>query len=202
MVTSSRSQATKKPCYLLALPPELRNRIWTYALAPAKPFVLPDQLKFGTTGRAVSHHAQQPALAQTSYQLRSETLPMFYNLNTFTVHGSSARGCTQSARIWLAGIDSNAAHLRSVHLHLDRRALHIEVVRDSGMAPFIPMCRYKDYRPMAGYRRGHNETVAESLTALRSEITSSLASLEGKQLALNAWCEIIVHADRFLNDAQ
>lgn len=64
-----------QPCgsKLLALPPELRNIIWSFTVVTPEPVSVPCAL---------------PALTQVIRQIRSECRPMFFGLNTFHVRHS------------------------------------------------------------------------------------------------------------------
>ncbi|KAK3617718.1 hypothetical protein LTR56_025095 [Elasticomyces elasticus] len=63
----------RKPSLLLALPPELRNRIWEYVLVSPKKIVInKDTWK-------------QPPLVRTCKQTRTEAGPMYYRQNKFAM---------------------------------------------------------------------------------------------------------------------
>ncbi|KAK6390286.1 hypothetical protein LTR65_005661 [Meristemomyces frigidus] len=70
---------------LLALPPELRNRIYKLALVQQYSIdLLP--LRTSATDHPISCAAQQPPLTLTSRQIRQESLALFYAANTFEVY--------------------------------------------------------------------------------------------------------------------
>ncbi|KAK5743813.1 hypothetical protein LTR17_002435 [Elasticomyces elasticus] len=62
----------RKPSLLLALPPELRNRIWEHTLVSREPHVKIDKETW-----------RQPPLLRTCKQIRQEAGPMYYGLNKF-----------------------------------------------------------------------------------------------------------------------
>ncbi|KAK4503289.1 hypothetical protein PRZ48_006717 [Zasmidium cellare] len=67
------------------LPPELRNRIYEFAVIDSKPIDLvePDPTRKSRCRR--SNKTVQPPLTLVCRQLRHEVLPIFYALNTFKV---------------------------------------------------------------------------------------------------------------------
>lgn len=73
--SATKAAAKKSECAFLALPAELRNRIYEFALIKDDPIEV-------VLWRPCSNGAP-PALTQTSRQIRSESLPIFYGLNTF-----------------------------------------------------------------------------------------------------------------------
>ena len=71
------SQQPPEPRSFVDLPPEVRNMIYSHQLVNTLPLM-----------RSIMHRHQQrtlaePALTRTCHQLRSETLEMFYTMNTF-----------------------------------------------------------------------------------------------------------------------
>lgn len=69
------SQATlSKTCRFLALPTELRNRIYTFTLGQNQYFWITN----------TTWPTHQPALLKTSRQIRDEALGLFYHQNTFS----------------------------------------------------------------------------------------------------------------------
>ncbi|KAK4890306.1 hypothetical protein LTR27_010949 [Elasticomyces elasticus] len=63
----------RKPSLLLALPPELRNRIWEHTVS-REPHVTIDKETW-----------RQPPLLRTCKQIRQEAAPMYYGLNKFSI---------------------------------------------------------------------------------------------------------------------
>lgn len=77
----------------LDLPPELRNTIYKEALIQPEPDSLgareskaSDQVQYSFIPKRTFH-----ALTQTSKQVRSETIPMFYASNTFAISISTRK---------------------------------------------------------------------------------------------------------------
>ncbi|KAK5725432.1 hypothetical protein LTR15_003618 [Elasticomyces elasticus] len=64
----------RKPSLLLALPPELRNRIWEHSLVSPEPLVRIDNETW-----------RQPPLIRACKQIRHEAAPMYYGLNKFSI---------------------------------------------------------------------------------------------------------------------
>ena len=102
-------------CPLLALPPELRNRIWH--------LVLPTSYKL-SYDRIFFREAMTlplPALLQVCHSLRAETLPMFYGLTTFIFELHHTQRTLWHCYSWLHLIGPDAAkQIRSVRLDHDR----------------------------------------------------------------------------------
>ncbi|KAK5714793.1 hypothetical protein LTR17_017040 [Elasticomyces elasticus] len=79
-------------CYLLELPPELRNSIFELTVISPQPF--PAQLLQRSLIRILSPGTkwiskvlpEVPEIARTSRQIRDEVLPVFYNSNTFAIN--------------------------------------------------------------------------------------------------------------------
>ncbi|KAK3648879.1 hypothetical protein LTR56_003835 [Elasticomyces elasticus] len=79
-------------CYLLELPPELRNSIFELTVISPQP--LPARLLERSLMRILSHGTklmskvlpEVPEIARTNRQIRSEALPIFYNSNTFVIN--------------------------------------------------------------------------------------------------------------------
>ncbi|RMZ06102.1 hypothetical protein D0862_04745 [Hortaea werneckii] len=104
-------------CFLLELPPELRDLIYEYTLtSPSNStsksnnnhnqmvtFKL-DHYQLDTLTQAV-----QPSLLRTNRQIRQETLALFYQSQTFILHSEGTKA--DDARRWLM---CNAAHLGKI----------------------------------------------------------------------------------------
>ena len=81
-----------KPCLLLELPAELRNRIYEYALTKKDHIDLYHWRRFckkWTAGRWIGDvyrsYMKEPAFLRTCRQVRNEALPLFYSRNVFGV---------------------------------------------------------------------------------------------------------------------
>lgn len=68
----------------LDLPPELRNRIYSFATVREGPFYIGEVADGYCSDRWES--PKQPALLMVSKQIREESLPIFYGENTFVCH--------------------------------------------------------------------------------------------------------------------
>ena len=91
------------------LPPELRNRIYEFALLQRTPIVIICQQACGQHSR---RHAMQPALSRTCRLLRKETLPIFYGQHTFLI---AFYPHAPAAEAWLSAIGlENLGLLRNV----------------------------------------------------------------------------------------
>ncbi|KAK5686520.1 hypothetical protein LTS10_002640 [Elasticomyces elasticus] len=76
-------------CYLLELPPELRNSIFelTVVSPQSLPTRLAQDIRYLDHTTLISKALPEiPAIARTSRQIRSEALPVFYNSNTFVIN--------------------------------------------------------------------------------------------------------------------
>lgn len=121
----SSTSEKQKPCYLMALSPELRNAIWHCAL--------PSDIKINT-GRAreltvnrnqnisevnddkEDSYQRPPALLQVSQQIRSETAPIYYASNTF-VFDFFAKSDKAAWKTWWAVLGANARHIRKLDIY-------------------------------------------------------------------------------------
>ncbi|KAK5173178.1 uncharacterized protein LTR77_003300 [Saxophila tyrrhenica] len=99
---------------ILSLPRELRDQVYGYALLEPIVSVTPKL-----------HHAPdfqnyppatQPGITKTNRQLREETLPLFYSLNTFHM-GLGNRTDRPLTKRWLRSLNAdNIRHLRRIQL--------------------------------------------------------------------------------------
>ncbi|CAK4032274.1 Hypothetical predicted protein [Lecanosticta acicola] len=96
----------KPPSRLLNLPAEIRNLIFEYAVTSQKTVVTfrPDHFQ-----RDSFTAATQPPLTRVSRQVRSESLPIYYECNDFVLHTESPKA--DDALIWLT---CNWLHLRKL----------------------------------------------------------------------------------------
>lgn len=79
-----QSQATNSRTPWLALPPELRNRIYAYTLHPGRTGIPHDQ------SRALSTNALcPPPLLRTCWQIRYEAAPIYWSGHTFVFNVAS-----------------------------------------------------------------------------------------------------------------
>lgn len=82
--TRSVNLKASPPCYLLQLPAELRNLIWEYST------IRTESIKFLSMEEGISDEDTEtgapPPLAQTCRQIRSESMDMYYEHNTFRLH--------------------------------------------------------------------------------------------------------------------
>jgi len=76
--------ASTAPCHLLSLPPELRNRVYEYALYSRRlQFVFTSPPKEPPS--PFRELGKQPALLQTNRQIRQESWAIFYHIHEFWV---------------------------------------------------------------------------------------------------------------------
>jgi hypothetical protein len=102
----SIEESTAQFHHLLDLPPEIRNRIYTFAFAAnAKPSALSSSTystgsRFSTQIRDLASFSLPP-LTQVSRQLRLESLPVFFNISRFDVYIDSNFTDRAMARVGL-----------------------------------------------------------------------------------------------------
>lgn len=93
------------PSLLLSLPAEIRSLIFEYVVAcPERVTFNPDSLQ-----RQYYSIATQPPITRVSRQVRSESLPIYYETNDFVLHTEPPK--VDDARRWLV---CNAAYLESM----------------------------------------------------------------------------------------
>ena len=129
------ASTSKYPKGLLDLPQELRDQIYEYIMIKPKNTITMLSI-YDCFRSEVS--AAQPALSRVNRQICSETLPMYYNSNTFLAEISDF-GDLCIAKRWVSAIGgSNVRHLRHLALcgwtklwfgHMARR-LWLRVVFD------------------------------------------------------------------------
>ena len=97
--------ATKPPktSPLLALPPELREQIFSYAVFSSKPTVT---FRLDKYQRETYEQASQPPLTRVSRQIRRESLPLYFENNAFVFHTEGLKA--EDAARWLT---HNSLHL-------------------------------------------------------------------------------------------
>ena len=89
--------------HLLALPPELREQIFSYAVTSPKQTVT---FRLDKYQLETYDQARQPPLTLVSKQIRHETLPLYYGNNNFVLHTEGLK--SEDAARWLR---SNEPHL-------------------------------------------------------------------------------------------
>ncbi|KAK4890617.1 hypothetical protein LTR27_010656 [Elasticomyces elasticus] len=91
----------KSECGLLALPRELRDSIWEKTI-DASPVD-----EYRRKRRAVA----QPAITRVCGRIRTETLPVFYNVTSFDLD-FRGKAVISTAKRWLLSLEQNARHIR------------------------------------------------------------------------------------------
>jgi len=100
----------KQPkCHLIALPAEIRESIFTFAVMPSKPVVT---FKLDNYQRDAYQEAVQPAITRVSHQVRREALPLFYDSNEFIIHTEGQKA--EDAHHWIYNIQPHLPKLQKV----------------------------------------------------------------------------------------
>lgn len=76
------SRSTSNASRLLALPAEVRNRIWEFAVTANSPFEITSKFP-NKSSKAHAYGGRQSPLTMVCRQIRQESLQMFYDLNCF-----------------------------------------------------------------------------------------------------------------------
>ncbi|KAK5707791.1 hypothetical protein LTR97_000329 [Elasticomyces elasticus] len=172
-------------CPLLALPPELRNRVWTLVLASNYPG---------------SHfHSEPTGVTQVNRQTRNETLAMHYAQSTFVLDSKDRFNINSE---WLRTIgDTAAKQIRHVLLFNPRdreppsfRLAAIHVLLDEGdvgeMLVWEPLEQW-DQRdsddPIDAILRAIAGSEAASVKALLEKELSARLERSGKGLTGDDW---------------
>ena len=140
------TDTTESP--LLALPAEIRNRIFAFALIEDGPITA--KLVEGEAEEDRAHPAP-PALARVSQQTRAEAIPIFYGNNTFSfivVQAGRAmkylRRYNYTPRTWMDKLDNYSCeaskYLRSVKLVYCGALSNITISRSSKGDIVIEAC--------------------------------------------------------------
>lgn len=85
---------------LFALPAELRNKIYEYALIDQDPI----PLYFTHRADRITQSCPGPALLQVCHQIRFEATAMYYTNNTFTIKPWNLLRCEPVLEAWLRAI--------------------------------------------------------------------------------------------------
>lgn len=108
-----KSNASSTTSVLLELPPELRNKIFRYALISNKPIKL--QFSSGRWHSKRRRFTMLPELISVSKQLRSETQRIFFEDNTFEITPEILKQRSQAPLLFLRTMHCNLGlQLRSV----------------------------------------------------------------------------------------
>jgi len=83
--------------HLLALPAELRERIFVFAVTASQPVVT---FRLDSYQKDSYEEARQPALTHVSRQVRREALPLYFECNEIVLHTDGAK--SSDAQCWLA----------------------------------------------------------------------------------------------------
>jgi len=86
-------QAIPTKRHLLTLPPELRNRIWCFALVKDTPVQATRAVTYETSGNIIDDkfyipHSQFPHLTHTCHQIRAESRAIYFEENTICLTGN------------------------------------------------------------------------------------------------------------------
>lgn len=105
---------------LLSLPPELRNRIWAYAMKPSggqsrEPLII-HRSRWYDRRLMSGKSAMQPALTKVNRRIRSESLPMFYGRNILTIEYDNSGGSDRALQ-WLKSLGKNAKFIQELRVN-------------------------------------------------------------------------------------
>ncbi|KAK3632075.1 hypothetical protein LTR56_016561 [Elasticomyces elasticus] len=127
-----RVEYIRKPSLLLALPPELRNRIWEHSLVSREEV------------RIDNETWRQPPLLRACKQIRKEAAPMYYTLNKFSMVQTDL-DFGPTVRFYRAARSTKGGNLRMVYfagrfgqLNWDGLMKGAEAVHNG----LIPLCNY------------------------------------------------------------
>ena len=139
-VTATTPTVASTRCHLLQLPPELRNRIWEYAIIKENPINLMP-IKY-CEEKEEPESGAQPPVTQVCSQIRNEALSMFYACNIFRVHADnlsldykskSKRACEGR---FLRALLPQTSKLRHVEVKLCKHESYFKISLDSTNASF------------------------------------------------------------------
>ncbi|KAK4961755.1 hypothetical protein LTR10_002246 [Elasticomyces elasticus] len=176
--------------HLLALPPELRNRVWSLVLA--------------TYLFQPSSDSGPPSILQTNHQIRGETLPMYYGDTTFELETGDFSKCNCN---WLRSIGDQAAkQIRHVRL-CDPGArdntpfnpwvmqVSLDKVKVEEMLVWETLERetvdYWDAEAQALFKGITDRAAADVKALLAKELESILETREGEGLTSDDWRALI-----------
>ncbi|KAK5123739.1 hypothetical protein LTR85_002375 [Meristemomyces frigidus] len=118
---STQRSAGQPHSPLLALPPELRNHIWHYAVTLDESVGPQHKLELSRSNHLLNESEKQhvrrlsrePAITQVNRQVRAETLSCFYSQNTFGVRHVSG-GDLLAVVQWLAIVGENTKYIKRI----------------------------------------------------------------------------------------
>ncbi|KAK3630384.1 hypothetical protein LTR56_006939 [Elasticomyces elasticus] len=192
------SEATSR---LLALPAELRTSIWEYTFFPAAaegfaalpgcPVIIDE-----------SHEdSAQPPITRVNRQIRNETLPMFYNLNTFIVDTWPL--CPPRKAVeWLAMQGEGAANLRSLYARQVKpskaRTVHVLLRERKHGLEVIVTCNYYGSR---NYWTASTRTLWDgAVEAIQGDIGAMFEGMSKESLGLKTWQDVLDRSMEFFKD--
>ncbi|KAK5720369.1 hypothetical protein LTR17_015086 [Elasticomyces elasticus] len=189
---------------LLTLPAELRSHIWELALLPkvaggsstvhgyALTLTKWDEDMRIRQGEKVQ--GTQPSITRVNRQLRSETLPMFYNLNTFEVE----HHMRDRANSWFTTQGESAAHIRSLYVRYDSWSLETVHVRIGDCNGVIPSSAISIVCELGCDCHGHStallsrwrqavEALAMGIRGILGATAEDTAALPGCSVIIDKW---------------
>ncbi|KAI7333552.1 hypothetical protein KC354_g18089 [Hortaea werneckii] len=101
-------------CFLLELPPELRDLIYEYTLQSDSKSNQMVTFKLDHYQRDTLTQAVQPPLLYLNHQIRQESLPLFYSSQTFILHSEGIKA--DDARRWLRCSEPHLPKLRQLEI--------------------------------------------------------------------------------------
>ncbi|KAK3654049.1 hypothetical protein LTR56_003485 [Elasticomyces elasticus] len=98
----------------MRLPPEIRNRVYELCIPSGNEYPLPSPVRCYTRHYSRSY---EPAISKTCREVRCETLPIYYNCNTFNFHAlrynfDGLRAHCERIRVW------NVKKVAQINLHI------------------------------------------------------------------------------------
>lgn len=117
---SSKKKASSTSSKLLELPPEVRNKIFRYALVSNEPIKLQFSSRWWPSRRR--RFTMIPGLITASKQLRSETQRFFFEENTFEITPEVLKQRSEAPLLLLRSMHYNLGlQLRSVSVRLETK---------------------------------------------------------------------------------
>ena len=114
MATTVRSTLPAQ-CRLLALPPELRNRIWRITLSRYEKKSMVQNPVIIATGEYWEEEVKHQQLLRVCRQIRTEALPIYYASSTF-LFDVWCNDEVEHGGLWLRAIEDHVKHIRHVQL--------------------------------------------------------------------------------------
>jgi len=181
---------------LLALPPELRNRIWQHVVIADEAVGPKYQIELNSITRTVDYDwangerrlSFAPPIIQVNQQIRAETGSWYYTANTFAVCRVTKKDM-HTIKAWLGGVGVNAKHIKRLEIHGGNAKYSITITGGDGLPPVASVSS-----------TFHSWCSEQTVRACQICVQFMLDSSEGGGLNASQWKQVIEPVFWLLDD--